>query len=133
RTDVVASGLGQPASAIVTGLNRILDGARESGDQNTAVKSSNSLLSYFQAAAAANSFLLRAEAETAARFQEAAERLEKQVSGLLKDQKMAAELDESLADPEKEKLLVEIGGHIAAYSAGFAEVTALSEQQAPTV
>lgn len=133
RTDVVANGLDQSAAAIVSGLNRILDGARESGDQNTAVKSSNALLSYFQAAAAANSFLLRAEAETATRFQEAASQLEKQVSGLLKDQKMAAELDESLADPEKEKLLVEIGEHIAAYSAGFAEVTGLSEQKATIV
>jgi methyl-accepting chemotaxis protein len=129
RTATVASGLEQPASAIVAGLNKVLGDARESGDQNTAVKSSNALLSYFEASAAANSFLLRSDAETVTRFQDAAQRLQRQVTGLLRDYQMAAELDASLADAEKDALLKSIGDQIGRYIAGFAEVASLAEQQ----
>jgi methyl-accepting chemotaxis protein len=129
RTTAVASGLDQPANAIVTGLNQVLTDARESGDQNTAVKSSNALLSYYEAAAAANSFLLRADAETANRYQEAAQRLQRQVVGLLRDYHMAAELDSSLAEPEKEALLKAIGESIQSYITGFTAVASITEQK----
>ena len=129
RTATVASGIEQPAASIVAGLNKVLADARESGDQNTAVKSSNALLSYFEASAATNSYLLRAEAEIASRCQEATQRLARQVAGLLRDQQMAAELDSSLADPEKDALLKSIGEQITHYISGFADVAALSEQQ----
>ncbi len=133
RTATVASGLEQPATAIVSGLNKVLASAREIGDQNTAVKSSNALLSYYEASAATNSYLLRADAGVAARCEEATTRLQKQVAGLLRDQQMAAELDSSLADPEKDALLKSIGEQIDRYIAGFQEVTALSAQQSAIV
>ncbi len=122
RTETVASSLDKPAAALVEGIRQLIDAARASGDQVAATKSGNALQSYFEAAAAANSYLLRADEAVAATVRSAAAELNKQLAELTTDLKQAEEFDASLADPKKMALLESLAVSASAYTAGFQNV-----------
>lgn len=122
RTETVATSLDKPAAALVAGIRELIEAARASGDQVAATKSGNALQSYFEAAAAANSYLLRADEGVAATVRAAAAELGKQLTELASDLKQAEEFDASLADPKKKALLESLSGAASAYASGFEDV-----------
>lgn len=124
RTETVASSLDKPASALVDGIRQLIDAARASGDQVAATKSGNALQSYFEAAAAANGYLLRANDTVAGTVRTAAGELKKQLAEIASDLKQAEEFDASLADPKKKALLESLSSAAAAYADGFESVVA---------
>jgi len=124
RVETVATSLDTPAAALVEGIRQLIDTARASGDQVAATKSGNALQSYFEAAAAANSYLLRANDTVAATVRTASGELKKQLAEIASDLKQAEEFDASLADPKKKALLESLAVHAASYADGFESVVA---------
>ena len=122
RTQTVAVSLEKPAAALVDGIRQLIDAARASGDQVAATKSGNALQSYFEAAAAANSFLLRSNDQTAKDVRKAIADLKKGLTEIANDLKQAEEFDASLADPKKKALLESLAVSAGAYAEGFESV-----------
>ena len=126
RTETVATSLETPAAALVEGIRQLIDAARASGDQVAATKSGNALQNYFEAAAAANSFLLRADEKTAGEVRRAVGDLKKGLAEIASDLKQAEEFDASLADPKKKALLESLAVSANAYAEGFESVVTQS-------
>jgi methyl-accepting chemotaxis protein len=126
RADTVATAVEKPATALVAGIRQLIEGARASGDQNASSKAGNALQDYFEAAAAANSYLLRPLETQAEIVRTATTELKKQLAELAKDLKQAEDFDASLADPAKRALLESLGKQAIAYSDGFEKVVSLT-------
>jgi methyl-accepting chemotaxis protein len=129
RKETVDSAVEKPSAALVSGIEQLIESARASGDQNASTKAGNALQNYYEAAAAANSFLLKPNDEKAAAVRDACGRLQGQLSGLAKDLEQAKEFDASLADPVKEALLNSLGEQAGAYAAGFERVVSLTNER----
>ena len=116
--------------AIADALKGMLVAARQSGDQNASFKTSNALQNFFEALASVNSYLLNLEDVHAAKVRDSFAALNKQVGDLQKELKEAEELDASLADPQKKKLLDQIQENAGAYMEGFERVVVASKARA---
>ena len=133
RRAEVSTTLDPRSAAISDALKAMLLAARQSGDQNASFKTSTALQSFFEGLAAVNSYLLTLEDQHAVKVRESLAAMEKQVSALQRELKEAEELDASLADPEKNKLLDEIQENTKAYMDGFERVVAASVARSAVV
>ncbi len=133
RRTEVSTTLEPRAAAIGTALKGMLLAARQSGDQNASFKTSSALQSFFEGLAAQNSFLLSGDAVHAQSVRDSVAAMQKQVTGMQKELQEAEELDASLADPAKTKLLNEIQENSAAYAKGFEDVVAATEARTAVI
>lgn len=133
RQQEVAKTLDPRAAAISDALRGMLLATRQSGDQNASFTTSNALQYFFEGLASVNSFLLTGEAAHVAKVRDSFGTLTKQVARMEKELKEAEALDQSLADPEKAKLLKQIQESASAYLDGFERVVAASDARSSVV
>lgn len=129
RDRIMAEAVGPRAMEINASLKSLLEASRLSGDQNAQFKASLSLQNYFEGIASANSYFAARDEADAVRVRQAFAAMDGQLQSLAKDLKEAEELDSSLAEPAKQKLLATLREQTTAYLAAFEHTVKLSNQR----
>jgi len=113
----------EPKSAdIADGLQKLLAGARNTGDMNASFQVSTALQSFYNATSSVNSFLLTADAAKAEQVHKALAAMLTQVRKIEKDQQEMEKLDATLADAAKSALMAKVQTDAKAYGAAFDRV-----------
>ncbi|HEY0946088.1 MAG TPA: methyl-accepting chemotaxis protein [Opitutaceae bacterium] len=133
RDEQVTTVLEVQSAAITEHLRGMLVAARQSGDQNASFKTSTALQQFYQGVAAVNGFLLRYDPAQVDTVRQSFAQVQKQLDSILKDLQTAEALDASLADPEKKKILAQLGEAVAAYSQCFDKIVDLVNQRAAII
>jgi len=120
----------EPSGAkMAEALKNVLVSARQSGDMSASFKTSSALQNLYEGFTYVNSFQLTQDPALAANARESFLAMQKQVATIAQELKDAAELDESLADPEKAKLLAGILSHVTVYLGSFDRIVDFSSQR----
>ena len=124
----------EPSGAkMAEALKNVLVSARQSGDMSASFKTSSALQNLYEGFTYVNSFQLTQDPALAANARESFLAMQKQVATIAQELKDAAELDESLADPEKAKLLAGILSHVTVYLGSFDRIVDFSSQRRDVV
>lgn len=129
RDRVMAESVSPRATEINASLKGLLEASRLSGDQNAQFKASLSLQNYFEGIASANSYFAARDEADAVKVRQAFAAMDSQLQSLANDLKEAEELDSSLAEPAKQKLLAALREQTTAYLAAFEHTVKLSNQR----
>ncbi len=130
---VVAGSLNPRGEEIAQGLQQVLTDARSNGDMNGAFKISNALKAYFECSSHANSFLLTSQLNFAESAKESIRLVGTSIGRLQADQEELVKLDDSLADPEKDRLLKSLAAASVAYAAALDELIVLKQARNDTI
>lgn len=130
---VVAGSLTPRGEEIAKGLAQVLTDARGNGDMNGAFKVSNALKAYFECSSLANSFLLTSQLSYAESAKQSIRQVGESIARLQADQEELVKLDESLADPEKDKLLKALAAAAVAYTAALDEIIVFKQARNDTI
>jgi methyl-accepting chemotaxis protein len=134
KTDAVNAEQLTPRGAdLATGLQRVLNEARTSGDMNGAFKVSSALKSYFETSSLANSYQLTSRKEYADSARAGIKSVAAEIAKLQKDYEELAKLDASLKDEAKAELYTKLGTAVAAYSAALDQLVTLTEERTDIV
>ncbi len=124
----------EPSGAkMAEALKNVLVSARQSGDMSASFKTSSALQNLYEGFTYVNSFQLTQDPALAAKARESFLAMQKQVATIAQELKDAAELDESLADPEKAKLLAGILSDVTVYLGSFDRIVDFSSQRGEVV
>ncbi len=110
-----ANELAPTGSALTSGLQKLLAGARTTGDMNASFQISTALQNVFSATSAVNAFLLSGEKANGDQAREALAAMVSQIQKIDQDQKEMEKLDASLANAEKTALLNQLQTEAKAY------------------
>ena len=130
RSAIEAEVLNPQARTIVDGLQDILTQARNQGDMNAAFQISNALKAFFECSSLVNSFLLTSDTPKAVAAREALRVTVEQIKRMQKDQLEMEQLDESLKDEAKTKMLAALETAAASYSAGLDQIVEAQQSRA---
>ncbi|OIR13401.1 methyl-accepting chemotaxis protein I [mine drainage metagenome] len=129
RNQEVSQVLDPKSAEMIEALKGMLASARQSGDMSASFKTSSALQSLFEGLTAVNSFHLTSDPAIAAKAKASFTDLEKEVAVIQKELKQAADLDASLADPAKMKLLAKLLDDCHTYVASFDKVVSYAQQR----
>jgi methyl-accepting chemotaxis protein len=131
--NVVRDQLTPNGQTIATGLDKILNDARQNGDMNGAFQVSSALKSYFECSSLANSYLLTSKAEYAEGAKAQIKAVTTAIERLQKDQAELVKLDETLKDEAKDALLVKLHTAARSYSSSLEEIITLKDQRTASI
>jgi len=104
-SDLQRNSLEPNATAIAEGLQKLLAGARNTGDMNASFQISTALQGFYSATSSVNSFLLTSDQGVADQARQALAAMLAQIQKIEKDQKEMEKLDATLVDAAKNTLL----------------------------
>jgi methyl-accepting chemotaxis protein len=112
------------AAAIAESLQKLLAGARTTGDMNASFQISTALQGFYSATSSVNSFLLTAGQDSANQARQSLAAMLVQIQKIEKDQKEMEKLDATLVDAAKNALLVKAQADARAYGEALDQVIA---------
>jgi methyl-accepting chemotaxis protein len=121
-SDLQRNELEPRAAAIADGLQKLLTGARNTGDMNASFQISTALQGFYSATSSVNSFLLTANQDAANKARQSLAAMVIQIQKIEKDQKDMEKLDASLKDAKKSALLSKAKEDAAAYGQALDQV-----------
>ena len=124
--DLQKNALEPRAAAIAESLQKLLAGARNTGDMNASFQVSTALQGFYSATSSVNSFLLTANQEAADKARQSLAAMLIQIQKIEKDQKEMEKLDATLVDPAKNGLLSKAQVDARAYGETLDQVIAAS-------
>jgi methyl-accepting chemotaxis protein len=124
--DLQKNALEPRAAAIAESLQKLLAGARNTGDMNASFQVSTALQGFYSATSSVNSFLLTANQEAADKARQSLAAMSIQIQKIEKDQKEMEKLDATLVDPAKNGLLSKAQVDARAYGEVLDQVIAAS-------
>jgi len=110
--------------AIAESLQKLLAGARATGDMNASFQISTALQGFYSATSSVNSFLLTAGQDSANQARQSLAAMLVQIQKIEKDQKDMEKLDATLVDATKNALLVKAQADAKAYGEALDQVIA---------
>ncbi|MBI3884463.1 MAG: hypothetical protein HY302_01850 [Opitutae bacterium] len=122
RATLEAEVLNPNAETMSTGLQKLLEGARGSGDMNAAFQLSNALKAFFECSSKVNSYLLTSKPDYVTAARDALGVTDKAIQRLEKDQLDMEKLDESMKDEAKKALFTALMKTTDAYRAGLEQI-----------
>jgi len=122
--DLQKNSLEPRAASIAEGLQKLLAGARNTGDMNASFQVSTALQGFFSATSSVNSFLLTANQEAADKARQSLAGMATQIKKIEKDQKDMEKLDATLVDAAKTGLLTKAQEDARAYGEALDQVVA---------
>jgi methyl-accepting chemotaxis protein len=123
-SDLQKNALEPKAAAIADSLQKLLAGARTTGDMNASFQISTALQGFYSATSSVNSFLLTAGQESANQARQSLAAMLVQIQKIEKDQKEMEKLDATLVDAAKNALLVKAQADARAYGEALDQVIA---------
>ena len=121
-SDLQKNALEPMSAAIADSLQKLLAGARNTGDMNASFQISTALQGFFSATSSVNSFLLTADQAVADQARKALAGMVVQIQKIEKDQKEMEKLDATLADAAKNALMTKVQADAKAYSEALDQV-----------
>ncbi len=122
--DLQKNALEPRATAIAESLQKLLAGARNTGDMNASFQISTALQGFYSATSSVNSFLLTAAQESADQAHQSLAAMLVQIQKIDKDQKEMEKLDATLVDAAKNALLTKAQADARAYGEALDQVVA---------
>jgi methyl-accepting chemotaxis protein len=122
--DLQKNTLEPSAASIADSLQKLLTGARNTGDMNASFQISTALQGFYSATSSVNSFLLTSDPGTADQARQSLAALQTQIQKIEKDQKEMEKLDATLVDAAKSGLLTKAQGDARAYGDALERVIA---------
>jgi len=123
-SDLQKNALEPRATAIAESLQKLLAGARTTGDMNASFQISTALQGFYSATSSVNSFLLTAGQDSANQARQSLAAMVVQIQKIEKDQKEMEKLDATLVDAAKNALLVKAQADARAYGEALDQVIA---------
>jgi methyl-accepting chemotaxis protein len=123
-SDLQKNALEPRAAAIAESLQKLLTGARTTGDMNASFQISTALQGFYSATSSVNSFLLTAGQDSANQARQSLAAMLAQIQKIERDQKEMEKLDATLVDAAKNALLVKAQADARAYGEALDQVIA---------
>ncbi len=123
-SDLQKNTLEPSAAAIADSLQKLLTGARNTGDMNASFQISTALQGFYSATSSVNSFLLTSDPGAADQARQSLSALLIQIQRIEKDQKEMEKLDATLVDAAKSGLLTKAQTDARAYGEALERVIA---------